>query len=300
MKKNEKPAAGRVAFDSQIREIPSFRALPRAPRPVKDLAAARGFLARLLLHTMSAPSLTAPDITEAAAEVREFLGEWRKVPGSVGADPNVKVAVSFRYESSAKELRGPAERPPKPRQRGGLVAEHNGPLPRRLEEIRRAFPISAGESLKVGGLGQILIRRSGAMRKAAMSNVHDVEQLWTDGVARLENYDPHREHLVVIPLNNRLVPFGWVLLTVGTDTECVAHAADVLRSVLLCGAERLILVHNHPSGICSPSSADRTFTFALRKAAEVAKMSLLDHVIVGTNPTGINDSPFSFREEGLV
>lgn len=49
---------------------------------------------------------------------------------------------------------------------------------------------------------------------------------------------------------------------------------------LACG---IILIHNHPSGKASPGEKDRAATQALKKAAELLDIALLDHIIVAGN-----------------
>ncbi len=56
-------------------------------------------------------------------------------------------------------------------------------------------------------------------------------------------------------------------------------------------ASGIILIHNHPGGNPAPSEADMRQTSALRKAAGVLDVSLLDHIIVA------GDKFFSFCEE---
>ena len=56
-------------------------------------------------------------------------------------------------------------------------------------------------------------------------------------------------------------------------------------------ASGLILIHNHPSGNPQPGEQDRRQTEALRKAAAVFDITLLDHVIIGRRKY------FSFSDE---
>ena len=65
---------------------------------------------------------------------------------------------------------------------------------------------------------------------------------------------------------------------------------DVLAPALRAGAAALIVAHNHPSGEVTPSRADRLVTVALRDAARLLGLPLLDHIILTTR------SHFSFRE----
>jgi DNA repair protein RadC len=65
---------------------------------------------------------------------------------------------------------------------------------------------------------------------------------------------------------------------------------DVLTPALQAGAAALIVAHNHPSGEPGPSRADRLVTAALRDAARLIGLPLLDHIIVTSR------SHHSFRE----
>ncbi|MGA3183623.1 MAG: JAB domain-containing protein [Candidatus Dormibacteria bacterium] len=65
---------------------------------------------------------------------------------------------------------------------------------------------------------------------------------------------------------------------------------DVLAPALRASAAALIVAHNHPSGEVTPSRADRLVTVALRDAARLLGLPLLDHIILTAR------SHFSFRE----
>lgn len=47
--------------------------------------------------------------------------------------------------------------------------------------------------------------------------------------------------------------------------------------------DKVILVHNHPSNVTSPSSQDKEITNRLNKFFKVFNIELLDHIIVGEN-----------------
>jgi len=61
---------------------------------------------------------------------------------------------------------------------------------------------------------------------------------------------------------------------------CALLTRDVLSPALRDGASAMILVHNHPSGDPSPSVEDIAMTRAVRAAAELVGVPLLDHVVV--------------------
>jgi DNA repair protein RadC len=67
----------------------------------------------------------------------------------------------------------------------------------------------------------------------------------------------------------------------GTVDHTPVYPREVIKRALELSATAVILVHNHPSGDPSPSSADVRMT---REIADIAKslgITLHDHIIVG-------------------
>ena len=57
---------------------------------------------------------------------------------------------------------------------------------------------------------------------------------------------------------------------------------------------RVVLVHNHPSGVPTPSHDDIEMTHEVQDAARALSIVLHDHIIVG------HGNWLSFRREGLL
>lgn len=107
------------------------------------------------------------------------------------------------------------------------------------------------------------------------------------------------EHALVITLNSRLEHTSTTTISVGTVNETLAHPREVLRPVISRNAYAFILLHNHPSGDPSPSSADHSITQSLTKAAAIMNIRFMDHLIIGRPAPG--RSPFfSFRAAGII
>lgn len=68
---------------------------------------------------------------------------------------------------------------------------------------------------------------------------------------------------------------------VGTVDHTPVYPREVIRRTLELSATALILVHNHPSGDPSPSSADVQMTKAIADIARPLGITLHDHLIVG-------------------
>jgi DNA repair protein RadC len=66
----------------------------------------------------------------------------------------------------------------------------------------------------------------------------------------------------------------------GTVDGATVYPREVLRRALDHNASALIVGHNHPSGVCEPSEADRAITLKLAKALALLDIRLLDHLVV--------------------
>ncbi len=80
----------------------------------------------------------------------------------------------------------------------------------------------------------------------------------------------------------------------GTVDHVPVYPREVVKRALEIGASALILVHNHPSGDPTPSSADIDMTDQVARAAEALGMTLHDHLVIGKS------RELSFRAEGLL
>jgi DNA repair protein RadC len=80
----------------------------------------------------------------------------------------------------------------------------------------------------------------------------------------------------------------------GTIDSTSVYPREVLRLALQLNAAAVIFAHNHPSGVCSPSNADRQITRKLVDALALLDIRVLDHFIIG------DSEGYSFAEHGLL
>lgn len=66
----------------------------------------------------------------------------------------------------------------------------------------------------------------------------------------------------------------------GTVSKAAVTIREIVEHALFFHAAGVVLVHNHPSGCCTPSLTDVNFTKNVYNALDILDIKLLDHLIV--------------------
>ncbi len=77
----------------------------------------------------------------------------------------------------------------------------------------------------------------------------------------------------------------------GTPMMAEVSARDVVRFALADNAARVVIAHNHPSGIAIPSQADLDMTAGIARTLDTMGIKLIDHLIFASDTDCV-----SFRE----
>lgn len=72
------------------------------------------------------------------------------------------------------------------------------------------------------------------------------------------------------------------------------YPREVVKAALRHNAAAVIFAHNHPSGLATPSEADKRITERLKSALDTVDIRTLDHFVIGQNEV------VSFAEKGLL
>ena len=102
------------------------------------------------------------------------------------------------------------------------------------------------------------------------------------------------EEVRVLFLNAKNMLIANEALWQGSVDEASVHVREVIARAIALGATALIIVHNHPSGDPTPSQQDIRLTRDLVEAGRHMKVTIHDHVIVGTS------GRTSMRAMGLI
>ena len=93
-------------------------------------------------------------------------------------------------------------------------------------------------------------------------------------------YDREVACVMVIDKNNK--PLHTSMIHQGTINESLFSCRDVLKPALVDKkAEKMVVLHNHPSGFSEPSVNDIEVTKRLRELSNLVGISLIDHFTVG-------------------
>ena len=90
------------------------------------------------------------------------------------------------------------------------------------------------------------------------------------------------EEVRVLFLNARNMLLANEAMWRGSVDEAAVHVREVISRAIALGATAIIIVHNHPSGDPSPSQQDIRLTRDLVEAGRHMKVTVHDHVIVGS------------------
>ena len=108
----------------------------------------------------------------------------------------------------------------------------------------------------------------------------------------MQDLDTEEAWIILMNQNYRLIKEE--RLSHGGITETLVDVRVIVKEALLNNATIVALCHNHPSNNARPSKEDDRLTERVKKACELMRIYLLDHVIV------TESSYYSYREKGRM
>ena len=113
------------------------------------------------------------------------------------------------------------------------------------------------------------------------------KKIWDNGLICIQ------EQVYVLFLNARNEVISWRCANTGTGIETLFDIKFVLSCGLVTMAAKVIIAHNHPSGILHPSPGDISITKKFKSACDLVDIELLDHLIIS------DSGYFSFRQNAV-
>jgi len=161
---------------------------------------------------------------------------------------------------------------------------------------------SAAELRTVAGVGEAVALDLKLLHEATLRVARDqvvrrtVISSWAALLAYVKTALAHesREQFRLLFLDKKNQLAADEVMNQGTVDHAPVYPREVARRALELSASAVILVHNHPSGDPTPSSADVDMTRQIVEALRPLRISVHDHLVVG------RDGVASFKALGLM
>lgn len=164
------------------------------------------------------------------------------------------------------------------------------------------YEMSYDELIQVSGIGQIKAIQLKAVAELSMriSKAKRARSIRMNTPVTIADYYMeqmrHLQQEVVIcayfDVKSRFL--GDKFISKGSLSSSVVDISSVMRTALEKNASKIVLLHNHPSGDCTPSKDDIAVTDRLAEGSGIFSIELCDHIIIGDNEY------YSFYENKLI
>ena len=148
------------------------------------------------------------------------------------------------------------------------------------------------KAMKIQAMFEIFRRTNKLEKHGFKTQIKTAEDVYNHFVDEIK--DKKKEHFYALFLDTKNRIIEETLISVGILDASLIHAREVFSPAIKACSRSVILVHNHPSGDCEPSTNDKEVTKMLYSAGDLLGITVLDHVIIGSNEYT------SMKEKGMV
>lgn len=144
------------------------------------------------------------------------------------------------------------------------------------EALAEDLEIPLGKAAQIvacSELGQRLYRRN----ESGLAVIRTAQDVY-DYLKDMHNLPKEQLRGIYLDTHNRVIHDE--VISIGTINSNIVHPREVFKPALEYGAAAVILAHNHPSGVATPSTADVEITKQLITAGRIIGINLLDHIVI--------------------
>ena len=164
------------------------------------------------------------------------------------------------------------------------------------------YEMSYDELIQVSGIGQIKAIQLKAVAELSMriSKAKRARSIRMNTPVTIADYymEPMRhlqqEGVIYAYFDVKSRFLGDKFISKGSLSSSVVDISSVMRTALEKNASKIVLLHNHPSGDCTPSKDDIAVTDRLAEGSRIFSIELCDHIIIGDNEY------YSFYENKII
>lgn len=147
-----------------------------------------------------------------------------------------------------------------------------------FEELCRVRGLGVAKASRLKAMLE-LARRISVDQPTERPQVRSPEDIYA--VAGSDMAALEQEQLRVLLLDTKHRVLRTVTLYQGSVNSAQVRVAEVFTAAVRQNAPAIAILHNHPSGDPTPSSADVALTVELCRAGQILGIDLLDHLIIG-------------------
>ncbi len=149
-----------------------------------------------------------------------------------------------------------------------------------ISELTKIKGIGKVKAIQIKAICELAVRMSMPenYKGIYIKNSEEVAQMFLD-----EFQNETDEIAKIVLLNNQLQIIKIETIATGGSNFVDIGIKKIIKSAMQVEATKVILVHNHPSGIAKPSQGDIKFTDKLYNALSVFEIDLCDTIIIGSN-----------------
>lgn len=105
-------------------------------------------------------------------------------------------------------------------------------------------------------------------------------------------HEESEEYMYMICLNTKNRVLGVFEISHGSVNTSILTPREVFQKALLANAVSIVLMHNHPSGDCTPSREDINVTKKLVEVGNLLGVEVLDHIIIGDQYASLREKDY--------
>ena len=156
---------------------------------------------------------------------------------------------------------------------------------RELQEIPGIGRVKAVQLKCIGEISK-RIAKTASMQQVSLNSAYAVAEYYKEQLRHEE-----KECLLLSMFDAKCKLLGNEIISIGTVCASLVSPREIFLKAFEYHAVHIILLHNHPSGIPTPSQQDKRVTIQIKQCGELLGIQLSDHIIIGDNEY------YSYREQ---
>jgi DNA repair protein RadC len=116
-------------------------------------------------------------------------------------------------------------------------------------------------------------------KSISITNPQDISKILQAWLKTEDSIEKEKEHFIVVSFNVRSKIKSIDIVSIGMVDGVLVHPREVFRRAIIEASTKILIAHNHPSGVCLPSDEDIKVTERVKQAGDIVGIKLVDHIV---------------------